>query len=786
MHRYMRRIFTILSILTFVCGALAVSSASASSTKSVSGKGVISTIEADTLGLREIDEVGVVARMPKQHFGLRKQAISSTVITSSILAGEHITSVKDLSAIAPNFYQPDYGSKMTSSIYVRGFGARIDQPIIGMTVDGVPYLNKNNYDFDMLDIARVELLRGPQSTLYGRNTMGGQMNIYSLSPLDYQGVRASAEYGSGNTMRGKVSYYGKSANGKFAYSVAGYYNRTDGFFDNEFDGSNVDWGEASGGRVRTIWQLGQGWEIDNVVSVGYNDEGGYAYALYDAENDVVGDVNYNSPSGYMRLNVSDGLNISYTGDKYKFTSTTSYQYMSDKMRMDNDLTPASIFTLVQQQREHAVTQDFVLRTNDSSRRWQWVTGAYGFYKSIDMSAPVDILSDGISGLILGNMPDMLKNLIKFDRDALRVDSNFDIPTYGLALYHESSLTAGERWRFTAGLRLDYEASKMKYDNYSELGYKMGSMRPGMPEMIPDFRVVSVPFKGEEKLDYLELLPKFAVNFTTGVGDLYATVTRGYKAGGFNTQIFSDILQNKFKGALMDDAMAAMGRPATPSEPSPYDAASVTTYDPEYSWNYELGGHLMFAEGRLAMDFAAFWIECRDQQLTVFPEGLTTGRMMSNAGKSRSRGAELSLTWRAVEGLSIMENYGYTNAKFVEFSDGVNDYAENYLPYAPQHTASLAVSYRWNINRKLLDALTLNCSWQGLGKIYWNEENTLSQDFYSQLNASVELQKGPVSLTFWGRNLTDTDFYTFYFKSMNNNFYNHGKPCRMGVTLSFAM
>ena len=746
----------------------------------------IASEEIDTLGVKAIGEVDVVARMPKQHFGLRRQAISSSVLTSSMLDREHITSVKELSAIVPNFYQPDYGSKMTSSIYVRGFGARIDQPIIGMTVDGIPYLNKNNYDFDMLDIARVELLRGPQSTLYGRNTMGGQMNIYSLSPLDYQGVRASAEYGSGNTLRGKVSYYGKSANGKFAYSVAGYYNSTDGFFDNEFDGSNVDWGQSSGGRVRTIWQLGRGWEIDNVASIGYNDEGGYAYALYDADNDVVNGVNYNSPSGYMRLNVSDGLNISHTGDKYKFTSTTSYQYMSDKMRMDNDLTPASIFTLVQQQREHAVTQDFVLRTNDSNRRWQWVSGAYGFFKSLEMGAPVEILSDGISGLILGNMPDMLKNLIKFDRDALLVDSNFDIPTYGLALYHESSLTAGERWRFTAGLRLDYEASKMKYDNYSELGYKMGSMRPGMPEMIPDFRVVGVPFKGEEKLDYLELLPKFAVNFTTGVGDLYATVTRGYKAGGFNTQIFSDILQNKFKGALMDDAMTAMGRPTTPSEPSPYDAASVTTYDPEYSWNYELGGHLQFVEGRLAMDVAAFWIECHDQQLTVFPEGLTTGRMMSNAGKSRSRGAELSLTWRAVEGLSIMGNYGYTNAKFVEFSDGVNDYAENYLPYAPQHTASLGASYCWEINRKMLDALTVNCSWQGLGKIYWNEENSLAQDFYSQLNVSVELQKGPVSLTLWGRNLTDTDFYTFYFKSMNNNFYNHGKPCRMGVTLSFAM
>ena len=742
--------------------------------------------EVDTLGARSIDMVDVVARMPKQHYGLRQQAISSSVITSSMLEREHIASVKDMSAIIPNFYQPDYGSKMTSSIYVRGFGARIDQPVIGMMVDGVPYLNKNNYDFDMLDVARVELLRGPQGTLYGRNTMGGQMNIYSLSPLDYQGVRASAEYSSGNTLRGKASYYGLSKSGKFAYSVAGYYNRTDGFFENEFDGRNVDWAESSGGRVRAIWQLGSGWELDNILSVGYNDEGGYAYGLYDEQSGEVAGINYNSPSGYMRLNVSDGLVLSFTNDKLKFTSTTSYQYMSDKMRMDQDFQPASYFTLVQQQHEHAFAEDLVLRSNDKTNRWQWVTGLYGFYKNIDMNAPVTFLEDGINSLILGNMPAAIKQMLKFEEPYFDINSNFELPTYGLALYHESSIRAGERWRFTAGLRLDYEASKMSYDNYTAISYKMGAMRPGMPELIPDFRKVEVPFKGEEKLDYLELLPKFAVNFTTGVGDLYATVTRGYKAGGFNTQIFSDILQNKMKSALMGDAMSAMGRPATPSEPSPYDEASVTTYDPEYSWNYELGGHLQFAEGRVMMDFAAFWIECRNQQLTVFPEGTTTGRMMSNAGKSRSKGAELSLTWRVIEGLSLMGNYGYTNAKFVEFADGINDYAGNYLPYAPQHTASAGVSYRWSINRKMLDALTVNCSWQGMGKIYWNEANSLSQDFYSLLNASVELQKGPVSLSLWGRNLTNADFYTFYFKSMNNNFFNHGKPCRMGVTLSFAM
>jgi outer membrane receptor protein involved in Fe transport len=241
-----------------------------------------------------------------------------------------------------------------------------------------------------------------------------------------------------------------------------------------------------------------------------------------------------------------------------------------------------------------------------------------------------------------------------------------------------------------------------------------------------------------------------------------------------------------KNGLMGDAMSQMGRPSAPAEPSPYDEASVTTYDPEYSWNYEVGGHLRFAEGRLNVDFAAFWIECRDQQLTVFPEGLTTGRMMSNAGESRSQGVELSLNWTPNDKFSLSGNYGYTNAKFEEFNDGVTDYSGNYLPYAPQHTASAMASYRIPLNCAVLDDITLNASWQGAGKIYWNEANTLKQNFYSLLNASVELRKGDYSLSLWGRNIANADYYTFYFKSMGNDFMSQGKPCRWGATFSFAL
>ena len=159
--------------------------------------------------LQNIEQVTVVAPAAKQTFSLRRQPISSTVLSPAAIERERVLSVKDLSAVVPNFYQPDYGSRMTSSIYVRGFGARIDQPVVGVNVDEIPYLNKNSYDFDLFDIARIEVLRGPQGTLYGRNTIGGQLNIYTLSPLGYSGVRASAEYGTGNTVRAKASYYGR-------------------------------------------------------------------------------------------------------------------------------------------------------------------------------------------------------------------------------------------------------------------------------------------------------------------------------------------------------------------------------------------------------------------------------------------------------------------------------------------------------------------------------------------------------------------------------------------------
>ena len=125
----------------------------------------------------------------------RKPALAATTLGRAEIERLNIVNIKQVSEIAPNFYMPQYGSRMTSSVYVRGLGTRIDQPVVGLNIDNVPIINKDNFDFDLSDINRIEILRGPQNILYGRNTMGGLINIHTISPLGFEGVRLIAEYG---------------------------------------------------------------------------------------------------------------------------------------------------------------------------------------------------------------------------------------------------------------------------------------------------------------------------------------------------------------------------------------------------------------------------------------------------------------------------------------------------------------------------------------------------------------------------------------------------------------
>ena len=731
--------------------------------------------QESTTSLYHIDSVEITASPKSGDYHLLP--ISSTAMTMQNLEHRGITSAKELSAIAPNFYQPDYGSSITSSIYIRGFGSRIDQPVMGMTIDEAPVMNKNGYDFDFYDIRRIELLRGPQGTLYGRNTSGGVMNITTLSPMVWQGVRAMAEYSTISSCRASLAYYAKPTN-KFGISIAGGYSHSGGFFENTLREEMCDRGDNASLRLRTQW-LTNGWSLDNSLSAGYTLEGGYAYHPYDSTLRRYSPIAYNDPSGYERLTINESFVAKHNGANVDLTSITTYSYLGDEMTLDQDFSPKSMFTMQQRQREHNITEDVVIRNSQNNDRWQWLAGAFIFAKWLNMSSPVTFKEDGINELILGNINDGIHsvfpdNNMLFGCDNFVINSNFDISTFGAALYHQSVINL-DRWQITAGLRLDMEHVAMRYNSNTTIPYRFDLT-------MSDYRDLYSEFKGRDSQTFFKVLPKLAVRYSLNSrNNIYATITRGYKSGGFNTQIFSDILQVR----MMNDMMDALGieldnAGATTS----YDSASATRYKPETSWNFEIGTHLQLMQG-LSIDAALFWIECFNQQVTVLPKGMSTGRMMSNAARARSFGVELSADY-TYKGFNVNVGYGYTNARFRDYDDGVDNYRGNYLPYAPQNTINAILSYTWHIADSRLEDITLTADWRGMGRIYWNESNTLSQPLYSLLGLQLSLDFKDVTLTIWGRNLTNSDYDTFYFKSVGKEFFSKGAPLHGGIRININM
>ena len=172
----------------------------------------------DTLKQVDLKELEVVSSF-KENGLLRQQASSVSLISQKAMEANHVTSLKGVSGLVPNLFIPDYGSRLTSAVYIRGIGSRINTPAIGLYVDDIPYVDKSAFDFSFYDIERMDVLRGPQGTLYGRNTMGGLVRIYTKNPMNYEGtdLRLGASSGDGR-LSASVTHYHRICD-DFAFSL---------------------------------------------------------------------------------------------------------------------------------------------------------------------------------------------------------------------------------------------------------------------------------------------------------------------------------------------------------------------------------------------------------------------------------------------------------------------------------------------------------------------------------------------------------------------------------------
>ena len=721
--------------------------------------------EAGDTVVTQLEEVSIT--MVKQSAALGRQPEASTIISGKELEQIGAHSLHGISDVVPNFYMPDYGSRITSTIYVRGIGARMDQPSVGLNIDNVPYLNKDAYDFDIADISKVEMLRGPQSTLYGRNTMAGVINITTLSPLSFNGWRLMAEGGSAGRAKAAIGWYHKFSH-NFGLSVNADYYHSAGYFVNEYNGEKTDKENSWGARLKLQWRPSRDWMLMNTASAGWLRQGGYPYEYIKS-----GKIEYNDTCFYRRFTFADGLTASYRGEGFNLTSITSVQHIDDNMTLDQDFLPLDYFTLTQKKKETSFTEEIVVKGEAMEGRYRWINGAFGFYKHLDMDAPVTFKDVGIRELIESHRNESNPSYpIRWDTRIFALNSNFTIPTTGAAIYHQSEFSLGN-WTLTAGLRLDYENTRLNYRSFCNTGYEIVHLTHIGEEPYSHISI-DIDDSGKLRKDFVTLLPKIAVlySFPDNLGNIYGKVSKGYKAGGFNTQMFSDVLQQRLMGI-----MGLGGK---------YDVDDIVSYKPEQSWNYEIGSHLDLLSRKIYIELAGFYIDCRDQQLTTFPDGNTTGRIMTNAGKTRSFGGEISIGYSPLKSLNFNVGYGYTNARFKEYFNGISNFRGKYLPYVPANTLFIQGLYALNLRKEGDKSIIFDVNLRGAGPIYWNEENSIRQNFYSLLGASATLKINNIEIQIWGKNLTNTRYYTFYFMSMGNEFLQRGIGITTGVSLRFSV
>ena len=431
-----------------------------------------------------------------------------------------------------------------------------------------------------------------------------------------------------------------------------------------------------------------------------------------------GSISYDKESIYNRKLLSAGLNLNYKTGEFSLRAVSSLQKLDDEQEIDQDFTPQSLFFVTQDQQLQMLAQELIAESTTGGV-YNWLVGAFGFKQILDKSVGLEY---GPDGLVKYKLPYSEYYYIK----------TYDNINTGIAFFHQSTINLGN-FSLSAGIRADLEKATLDYNH----------------DKFPDGNRNNAEMVKSDTL-FFEILPKVALKYNISEYLVpYITVSKGYNPGGFNAT---------------------------------FERVEDRSFDSEYSWNYEAGLKAKWLQQRVYANIAFFYIDWTNQQIyQTVPSG--TGSMLTNAGKSESKGIELELTALTARNLDTWMAFGYNEAKFIEYVKNENeDYSGNYLPYVPSFSFNAGGNYLVEIKSGWLDRIKLNLTYNGVGNHFWHESNEAFQKYYGLLNHRISFEKNNTTLSFWGKNILNTDYNSFYFQALGNSYAQIGKPATMGLNL----
>ena len=652
-----------------------------------------------------IEDIVVTGRKRARSEALQETPVSITALSSAQLERAVSKDLTDVGRMTPNASLQPSAQRGVQNFAIRGMGVSgstpSDEPAVGIFQDGVYWGSNYGALGELFDIEGVEILRGPQGTLFGRNVTGGAVTVRSARPTQETSAKMMLGAGNGLMLEGSAVANLPVVTDTLAARVAVLTRRNDGLFKNDVTGGS--YGKTSTFVVRPSLRWTPTPDADiTLLGEFYHQYGDSVVVRGISPNTVPGgpltlpeQEGYVTPSDYFTVSPGDAgfsnVKVYFTMLEANFnigpgvlTSITGYRKVRARVLTDFDGTPSDGFLQGVRNDQHQWSSE--LRYAADLNDWLSMTaGGYYFDQSFSFGETRD----------LNNHASLLGTRSMLDNSSFAAFAEVDIkPVTNL------TVTLGGR--------------------YTEEKKKASSA----PFGACSFDLTTCTFTGPAHYKGDNFSPKIGVSYQVDQGPLFfASMTKGFRSGGF---------------ALRGTALA-----------SPYDAEKVTAY--------EAGFKSDWLDRHLRLNVSAYYNKYKDLQRTVLAPDPLLGVIQSvfNAADAEIKGAEFELTAIPFDGLTLGATYGYTRARYKSFL-GVADPGSRRFVRVPEHTGNLSADYETALSNG--DKAGFHVGGAYSSKYYYDEANLLSQKGYWLVDANIyyRLDSG-LTLSAYSRNITNTKY-----------------------------
>lgn len=737
----------------------------------------------------------VVVTARKREERLIDTPLAVSALSEKVIEDRNMADLTEVARLVPSMTfdrgTGSTGGSGNAQVFIRGVGQSdylfTSDPGVGLYIDGVYFPRGTGIVMDMIDLQQVEVLRGPQGTLFGKNTIGGAINITTNQPSEDLEGRVRVTTGSRDRLDMDGVLNLPLIEDTLSLRLTGSSRQQDGYVERVLVGDTLGDINSLFGRAQLRWTPGSDLTVDLAMDITQKRESSIAEELVDMDaadpsnlllglwnglvaptygTDVLIGRNYltndyetfatgNNYSDFDMFGVSANVDWEISPD-VTLRSITAFREQDSQFAADNDHSPYQFIESNNDNEHEAFSQEVQLIGSSFSDKLDWVVGAFymsesgsdvndayyvaGLYDILEfLPGAIIPLADGVacpSMFCAGGAGNPANASLDFE---VLLTNEIDIESY--ALFGEASYEISDRWGMSFGFRYSHDTK----DFVTSL-LKKASGAIGVPET-------------RQTESWEDISPRASLQYAlSDSSNLYFSVTNGFKSGGFNGRALS--------------------------------SAEITVYDPEQVWSYEFGGKFADLGGVASLNAAVFYSDYEDMQLQSVRsvDGVVTV-VTENAGAVEMAGAEIELFASPTESLNLQLSLGYLDATYANLSPGATVTEDDELVKAPEWTFSAAADYTIDLPEGRSLTLGGDVSYRSSYANELTNEPVLMQDGFALYGAYASLSlTDSLDLTLFGKNLSDERYMTngiASYGSFGNVVANYSAPREWGIRLKYA-